>query len=148
MQTETECGAGENNWDSAVHTWGLLRHYLSHWANSYLYWNMVLDQNSVSSWGWKQNAMITVHTDTHTITYNPEFYLMRHFSAYIAPGAKRLGVTGSDALLAFCNPDGTLVLEAANLGASAAPITLHVAGKRFAASLPAQSFNTFVYRPQ
>ena len=64
MQTETECGGGENDWDSAAHTWGLLRHYLTHGANSYMYWNMVLDQNSVSSWGWRQNAMITVHTDT------------------------------------------------------------------------------------
>ena len=115
MQTETECGGGENNWDSATHTWGLLRHYLTHWANSYMYWNMVLDQNSVSSWGWQQNAMVTVHTDTRTVTYNPEFYMMKHFSAFIAPGAKRIGATGRDDVLAFRNPDGALVVEAANL---------------------------------
>ncbi len=147
MQTETECGGGENNWDSAVHTWGLLRHYLTHEANSYMYWNMVLDQNSVSSWGWRQNAMVTVHTDTRTVTYNPEFYLMKHFSAYIRPGAKRVAVTGSDDALAFRNPDGAFVVEAANLGTALSAMTLHLGGKHLSASLPAQSFNTFVFRP-
>ena len=115
MQTETECGGGENNWGSAAHTWGLLAHYLTHWANSYMYWNMVLDQNSVSSWGWRQNAMVTVHTDTKAVTYNPEFYLMKHFSAFVAPGAKRVAVTGSADTLAFRNPNGAIVAVAANL---------------------------------
>lgn len=148
MQTETECGGGENNWDSATHTWGLLHHYLTHWANAYMYWNMVLDQNSVSSWGWKQNAMITVHTDTHAVTYNPEFYLMKHFSAFVAPGAKRVAVTGSDDTLAFRNPDGALIIETANLGAAPVPITLRLPGTRLSATLASQSFNTFIYRPQ
>src|ERR1700739_3641036 len=56
MQTETECGGGENNWGSAVHTWGLLKLYLTNSASAYMYWNMVLDQASTSSWGWKQNS--------------------------------------------------------------------------------------------
>ena len=148
MQTESECGGGENNWGSAVHTWGLLDHYLSHWANAYMYWNMVLDQNSVSSWGWRQNALVTVHSDTHAVTYNPEFYLMKHFSAFVLPGAKRVAATGRDDVLAFRNPDGALVVEAANLGPSPSPVTIHLAGKRLSATLPAQSFNTLVYRPR
>jgi len=146
MQTETECGGGENNWESAVHTWGLLDHYLTNWANSYMYWNMVLDQNSVSSWGWKQNAMVTVHTDTQTVTYNPEFYVMKHFSACITPGAKRIEASGADNVLAFRNPDGTIVVVAANLGNSPKDASLQIAGKTFSATLPQQSFNTFTYR--
>lgn len=58
MQTETECGNGENNWKSAEYTWSLINHYMNNGANSYMYWNMVLDSTGVSTWGWKQNMMI------------------------------------------------------------------------------------------
>ncbi len=145
MQTETECGGGENNWGSAVHTWGLMKHYLSNGASAYMYWNMVLDQKSVSSWGWKQNAMVTVHTDSQEVVYNPEFYLMKHFGAFIAPGAKRIEATGAN-VLAFKNRDGSIVIVTANLEATPVPVTINVAKKAFTATLPAQSFNTIVYR--
>ena len=73
---------------------------------------------------------------------------MKHFSAFIAPGAHRIGATGRDDVLAFRNPDGALVVEAANLTDAPAPVTLRLAGRRLSATLPPQSFNTFVYRPQ
>jgi glucosylceramidase len=145
MQTETECGGGENNWDSAVNTWGLLKHYLSNGASAYMYWNMVLDQKSISSWGWKQNAMITVHTDSHEVVYNPEFYLMKHFSAFVAPGATRIEATSTNAV-AFKNRNGSIVIVTANLEATPLPVTINVAKKTFVATLPAQSFDTIIYR--
>lgn len=143
MQTETECGGGENDWSSAVHTWGLLKHYLSNWADSYMYWNMVLDQKSTSSWGWKQNAMITANTNTHEVVYNPEFYLMKHFSAFVTPGAKRIESSDRNSL-AFQNPDGSIVLVTANLTSASIPVEITLNHQIILVKLPADSFNTIV----
>ncbi len=60
MQTESECGSGERNWGSAEYTWSLINQYLSNGTSSYMYWNMVLDPSGESTWGWRQNAMITI----------------------------------------------------------------------------------------
>ncbi|MFW6370909.1 MAG: glycoside hydrolase family 30 protein, partial [Bacteroidota bacterium] len=52
MQTETECGNGwlpwgenaRNDWEALEYTFHLMEHYFTHGANTYLYWNMVLDE--------------------------------------------------------------------------------------------------------
>lgn len=61
MQTESECGNGQNNWNSAEYTWSLIRQYIGNGANSYMYWNMILDDSGKSTWGWSQNMIISVN---------------------------------------------------------------------------------------
>lgn len=90
MQTESECGNGENNWQSAEYTWSLINHYFNNDINSYMYWNMVLDGSGKSTWGWTQNMMIAISKEKGQIKYNPEFYLMKHVSHFVLPGAVRL----------------------------------------------------------
>ena len=116
MQTENECGFGDNTWEYAFYTWTMLRHYIGNGAESYLYWNMVLEPRGVSTWGDPQNAMITVEPQTHSYTLNPEYYVMKHFSSIIQRGAVRLGACGSFAgdSLVFLNPDGSYALELFN----------------------------------
>ena len=43
IQTENECGDGNNDWDYAHYVFDLIQHYLSNGAEAYLYWNMVLE---------------------------------------------------------------------------------------------------------
>lgn len=143
METESECGGGENNWKSALHTWDLLDHYLGNWANTYMYWNMVLDERTISSWGWKQNALITINTPAHAVVYNPEFYVMKHFSAFVLPGAKRIAATGDD-LLAFQNADGSIVVVGANKASDPKIMHIRVGDRVTTAIWPANSFNTVV----
>jgi glucosylceramidase len=50
MQTESECGNGEKNWESAEYTWSLINHYLNNGMNDYMYWNMILDPSGKSTW--------------------------------------------------------------------------------------------------
>lgn len=116
MQTENECGEGSNDWGHARHVFNLLRHYISNGVNSYCYWNMVLQPWGTSTWGWKQNAMVTIDEATKAVTLNPEFYVMKHFSGFIAPGAVRLGLTGpwTGNAVAFENPDGSIAVVVAN----------------------------------
>ncbi|MBL4561404.1 MAG: hypothetical protein JKX79_10520, partial [Labilibaculum sp.] len=89
-QSEHECGNGENNWAYAEYSWDLMKHYFQNGTNAYLYWNTSLLKGGISRWGWKQNSLISVDVENKTYTWNPEFYLMKHFSHYILPGAALL----------------------------------------------------------
>ncbi|MCF8358209.1 MAG: hypothetical protein K9H26_05580 [Prolixibacteraceae bacterium] len=142
MQTETECGNGSNNWDAAEYTFSLMEHYFNHGANAYLYWNMVLDQTGKSRWGWKQNSMITIDSETKQVTFNPEFYLMKHFSHYIHSGSHKIK-TSDPGCLAF-KTNNALVMVYFNHKSETIK-HFSIGGRSFKAALPAQSINTFVY---
>lgn len=146
MQTESECGNGENNWASAEYTWSLINHYLNNGANSYIYWNMVLDHTGRSTWGWVQNMLISVNKDTKQVVYNPEYYLMKHLSHFVRPGAYRLSTSGGKDHLAFVNPDGTIVLLLVNLDNQEKTTVVDLGGKTFTVPLKAKSFNTFYWK--
>ncbi len=90
MQSETECGNGSNDWKAAEYTFSLMKHYFENGVSVYSFWNSVLDETGKSMWGWKQNSMITVNSTTKEVVYNPEFYLLKHFSYYVQPGAIKI----------------------------------------------------------
>lgn len=144
MQTETICGDGSNDWAATDTTFGLLKHYFSNGANSYMYWNMILDENSVSRWGWPQNAMITINTFEERVYFNPEYYLMQHLSHFVEQGSHKIAQKGSwsDAI-AFSNPDGSIIILLANRSQEEATCRVKVGDQRFVAALPPRSFNTF-----
>lgn len=146
MQSENECGEGKNSWEYAHYVFGLFRHYLANGVNSYIYWNMVLEPTGRSTWGWNQNSMITINPNSAEVTYNPEFYVMKHFSHFIKPGAVRLGTKGhfTGNALAFENLDGTIVIIVNNSMKKDRKITIKANGLVQSVILKAGSFNTFV----
>ena len=146
MQTETECGDGSNDWKAAEHTFGLMKHYFENGANSYMYWNMVLDETGKSQWGWKQNSMISIDSSTKAIVYNPEFYLMKHLSAFVTPGSIKLVASGDEEnTLAFYNKaDNEVVLLVYNNKEDKQLLNITVGEELVEATLAAKSFNTLV----
>ena len=106
IESESECGDGENTWQFAMYIFEMIKHYFRNGVSAYVYWNMALEKNAESTWGWKQNSLISVNDGK--VKYNPEFYLMKHFSHFVKPGAKVLEVKGrwSPNTVAFENPDG------------------------------------------
>jgi len=152
MQSETECNSGDNTWADAQKLYGLMRRYIEGGAGSYFAWNMVLDETGNSTWGWRQNALITVDHSSGEVTCNGEYYVMRHFSHFVKPGARRVQSTGVwDEQIAFLNPDGSTVMVIANSTDEPTEITLSIEGRldeeAFRAELPPQSVNTFSVRP-
>jgi len=142
MQSETECGNGSNDWAAAEHTFELMKHYFENGANSYMYWNMVLNETGKSQWGWKQNSMISVNSANKSVKYNPEFYLMKHFSTFIKPGARKIAIEkGSDNCLAFKNIDSIIIVYY-NAG-DAKEINFNVDDQLFKVKIDEKSFNTF-----
>lgn len=146
IQSENECGFGDNTWEFARYVWTMLKHYISNGAESYLYWNMILEPMGISTWGDPQNAMITVDPSTKSVTYNPDFYVMKHFSSSIQRGAVRLGCKGSfagDSLL-FRNPDGSVVWEAFNPFDRLYPVTIEIENNFYSFELEPLSVNSIV----
>jgi glucosylceramidase len=66
---------------------------------------MILDQTAKSYWGWKQNSLISINKQTKAVIYNPEFYLIKHISHFVIPGAHYLMMHHNVRdILAFLNP--------------------------------------------
>lgn len=149
MQSETECNGGANSWGDAEKLYNLMKRYFDGGAGSYFAWNMVLDDSGMSTWNWKQNALVTVNRETGKVTFNGEYFVMRHFSQFVKPGAKRVLTTGPwGDRIAFMNPDGSTVVVIKNSAKESHPVILEVAGRAdggtITATLPAHSVNTFV----
>ena len=148
IQSESECGTGDNSWEYAEYIFHLINHYFRNGATAYTYWNMILDDQD-STWGWWQNSLFTITADTHEMRRNPEYYVMRHFSHFVRPGAKVLGTTGhfNSMAIAFRNPDGTVVVVAQNALDEERPFAFadpDAAERGFKVTLAPRSFNTFV----
>ena len=150
-QTESECGMGDNSWEYAEYVFSLVNRYLRAGATCYTYWNMVLGQG-ISTWGWRQNSLFSVDTTTRQVRRNPEYYVMRHYSHYVRPGARLLDTRGhfSSMATAFENPDGSIVVVAQNALDRAMPFSFCGPGgddegsQGFQVTLEPRSFNTFV----
>ncbi len=114
--TESPCHNGANSWEEAKEIYLDIVSYLENGCINYSYWNMILDESTLSSWGWKQNSMITINRTTKEVFYNYEYYIMKHFSRFVEPGAKRIGSSGSVSgnMIAFKNPDRSIIVLVSN----------------------------------
>ena len=140
IQTESECGGGENSWEHAMYIAELMQGYFYFGASSYVYWNLALKKNQPSTWGWRQNSLVSV--DNGQRIYTPEFYLMKHLSHFVKRGAKYVETKGefSSSCISFKNPNGEIVVFVYNPYGFEKTITL---GEK-SYTLPAKSMNTIV----
>lgn len=147
IQSEQECGNGKNDWHFARYSWTLMKDFMKAGASTYSYWNIATPAGGVSTWGWAQNALISVDMKTGHASFNPDYYVFKHLSHFVQPGAKRidtLSISGYENLLAFKNPDGRVVVIAQNDLTEVMPLRIALGNKVFKAHLPADSFNTFL----
>ena len=157
-QTEHRCGnypwatpfdasMAPNDQAYAVESWGLIRDWIRAGVTAYSAWNMVLDTVGVgidSTRVWPQDALLVVDTSARKLIVTPAYYVFRHLSQFVAPGAKVLATSGGDAL-AFKNPDGSLVAVMHNAG-SAQTMTVALAGKKLGFAIPSDGWATVVSR--
>ena len=147
-ETETPCFNGRNDWPEAEQTFRTMQQFIRGGASAYTYWNMVLDQTGLSSWGWSQDSTIVIDAYDGHITYTPQYYLMKHLSAFVKPGATFLQPTNqSDPVLAFKTPQGNVIVVVTNTSRFDRTVTLQIAAQSATVVLPAHSFSTFVGSP-
>jgi glucosylceramidase len=109
---------------------------------------MALAPGGLSTWGWPQNSLLTIDPITHSVTRNPEYYVLKHYSAAVRPGAVQLAAAGRFAAQgsAYANPDGSLAVVVQNALDRPEPFTFldpDDPRRSFTAELPARSLNTF-----
>ena len=146
-QSEQECGDGRNDWRYARYAWTMMRHYFTNGASVYDYWNLALDEGGVSRWGWSQNSLVVVDPATGTSRFSYEYYVLRHLSGFVRPGARfipALSYTGYENLLAFHNPDGSVVVAAQNDMTTPQEIVVGIGRKNVTFTAPADSIVTVV----
>ena len=124
-------------------SWLHIRDWVRAGVTSYCAWNMVLDTYGKSLGKWPQNALLVVDRTTKKLIATPAYYVFRHFSQYIAPGATHIGcgTIGINAL-AFLNPDGSIITEILNKTDSLQTITIAVRGKGYRFEVPAHGWAT------
>jgi glucosylceramidase len=147
-QSEQECGNGDNSWSYTSYCWQLMKHYFRSGASAYLYWNISTAKGGLSTWGWSQNSLVSVDAASKTFHYNHDYYLLKHLTHFVDPGARCVDVTGTcDDSLAFENPDHTVVVLVRNALSRAQIVQLQVRDKSFAVELPPDSVSTLTIKP-
>jgi glucosylceramidase len=145
LQTETECYNGQNSWAQAMQTFDHVIADFNHFANGYMFWNMILSEKATSSRGWRQNSLIIVDTKKQKIVYNPEFYAMKHFGNLVRPGAVRIRTEGpSSDVIAFQNPSSECVVCFSNRAVAPATTKLQLNGRVVTLEVPGLSMNSVI----
>ena len=140
IQTESECGDGKNTWERMMHVYALMHYYFRFGVSAYVYWNIALEGNGASTWGWTQNSLVWVNDKKACFT--PEYYMMKHFSHFVKRGARYIQMNGDMSTLctAFENPDGQRIVVAYNPYPH--DITVSIEGVNYL--LPVNTINTIV----
>lgn len=149
--SESECGDGSMDWRAAEHTFFLISDNLGNGVDEWYNWNFLLPKQGESPWGWKQNALIELDSETRTIRYTPEYFAVRHFSGTVSPGAEILAYSpAGDSLLSVLvarNPDGRMIVLSSNTSGSGQRLTVKLLGRYLDVLLKPHSLNTFIVSP-
>lgn len=119
---------------------------LNNWVDGWVDWNMVLDKQGGPNWfkNWCV-APVIVDPENDEVYFTPLYYTMAHFSKYIRPNAKIIGVENSNKKLmvtAAENPDESVVVVIFNETEKANTINLSLNGKSVVFSIDAKAIQT------
>lgn len=123
---------------------------LNNWANGWVFWNLVLDENNGPrhAGGLFGSNIVNANLKTGEVTYNPPHYVFGHFSRFIRQGAMRIPCTTSNDNLiatAFLNPDGSIAAVIHNLDDHEMMMQLWMEGKILKSTIPSRGTVTMVF---
>ena len=121
---------------------------LNNWVDGWIDWNMVLDKQGGPNWfkNWCV-APVIVDPDNDEVYFTPLYYTLSHFSKYIRPEAKVIGLENSDKDLMATgvqNPDGSITVVLFNEGKEAKSFNLALNNISTEISINAQAIQTIV----
>ncbi|GAB4418704.1 MAG: glycoside hydrolase family 30 protein [Bacteroidia bacterium] len=119
---------------------------LNNWVDGWVDWNMVLDRQGGPNWfgNWCV-APVIVDPEADEVYFTPLYYTMAHFSKYIRPGARRIGLDMADtALLATAvhNPDGSIVVVVLNQQPEARHLHIRLHGQTVPVRISGRAIQT------
>ncbi|AJR02906.1 glycoside hydrolase family 30 protein [Siansivirga zeaxanthinifaciens] len=121
---------------------------LNNWVDGWVDWNMVLDRQGGPNWfkNWCV-APVIVDPDADEVYFTPLYYTMAHFSKYIRPEAKIIGLENSDKdlmLTSALNTDGSIAVVIFNETEKPKSINLILNDKTVEFSIDAKAIQTVV----
>jgi glucosylceramidase len=152
--SEHQCGGtmgstapAPNDQAYGVASWGFIRDAIKNGLTAYNAWNMVLDPGGLgidNTRKWPQNALLVANSGS--ITQTPAYYVFRHFSQFVDPGATVVSTSGGDAV-GFKNPDGSLVAVMYNSGSANSSYVVSIGTKKLQFAMPGAGWATVKYKP-
>ncbi len=121
---------------------------LNNWVDGWIDWNMVLNKQGGPNWfeNWCV-APVIVDPESDEIYFTPLYYTMAHFSRYIRPNAKIIGVENSNDKLmvtAAENPDGSIAVIVFNETETPRSIDLSLENKSIQFTISAKAIQTIL----
>jgi glucosylceramidase len=121
---------------------------LNNWVDGWIDWNMVLDKQGGPNWfkNWCV-APVIVDIENDEVYFTPLYYTLMHFSKYIRPEAKIIGLENSDKELmvtAAHNPDGSIAVILFNEGEETKSFDLFLNNTSKEITINAQAIQTIV----
>lgn len=121
---------------------------LNNWVDGWVDWNMVLDTQGGPNWfkNWCV-APVIVKPETDEVYFTPIYYTLAHFSKYIRPNARRIGVSNLDENLmvtAAKNPNGSIAVIVFNPKVEVKSFSLKLKNKEVKLQIDAQAIQTIV----
>ncbi len=118
------------------------------YSEGFIDWNLLLNEeggpNHVENYC---ESPLMYNRQTKTLTYNPSYYYLGHFSRYIKPNAKRIlikqTVDPDIFVTAYKNIDGSIIIIIQNEG-WIKQYTMIVDGKSINLSIPDRSITTYI----
>lgn len=121
---------------------------LNNWVDGWVDWNMVLDTQGGPNWA--ENwcvAPVIVDPAKDEVYFTPIYYTLSHFSKYIRPEAKIIGLEVTDENLmatAAKNPDGSIAVVIFNEGQEEKYFNLAYEGKEVSVRIDGQAIQTIL----
>ena len=121
---------------------------LNNWVDGWVDWNMVLDTKGGPNWfeNWCV-APVIVDPEKDAVYFTPLYYTLSHFSRYIRPGAKVIGLDNSDKELqvtAAKNTDGSIAVVVFNEGQIAKNFKLSLNEASINVNINSQAIQTII----
>jgi glucosylceramidase len=121
---------------------------LNNWVDGWIDWNMVLDRQGGPNWfkNWCI-APVIVDPDQDEVYFTPLYYTLAHFSKFIRPGAKRIGLENSSndlMVTAAENPEGSIAVVLFNPGKNEKEFKLSLSDREIGIAISAQAIQTII----
>jgi glucosylceramidase len=123
---------------------------MRNWSRSIFCWNLALDETGRPNIGpfFIGGGMVEIHSETHEISYNAQYWALAHFSKFIKRGARRIESECNFQnfyQVAFINPDGEYVVIITNPGPET-EVSLDLKERYATVPIPECSMSTIVFR--
>lgn len=146
--SESECGNGSMDWKAGEHTFFLISDNMGNGCDEWYNWNFLLPDRGTSPWGWNQNALIQVDSQTRKFRYTAEYYAVKHFSHYVPVGSRMVGYYPQNehrvSALVYQTSDKQYVAILGNFNDKENSLTIQFGKKYLNVQLAPHSFNTYI----